>query len=131
MEWGLIKFLSFLCRSGVEPPTGKLHPRESRGTADKKQESMKRFVLEDALPGLELQGEIWRGWIVPVGGSTPDRLRADRLRPIQDGGEGMRIDEKVCFGGMSFRVWNWGRDLAGVDRSGRGFNPRPAQDRPA
>ena len=24
---------------------------------------------------LKLWGEIWRGWIVPVGGSTPDRLR--------------------------------------------------------
>ena len=60
---------------------------------------MKRFVLGDVFPDLELQGDIWRGWIVPVGGSTPDRLRSDRLGPVQDGGEEMRIDEKVCFGG--------------------------------
>ena len=64
-----------LCRSGVEPPTGKLHPRESRGTANRKQEPMKRFISEDAFPDLELRGKIWRGWIVPVGGSTPDRLK--------------------------------------------------------
>ena len=36
---------------------------------------MKRFVLEGVFPDLELQGDIWRGWIVPVGGSTPDRHR--------------------------------------------------------
>ena len=65
-----------LCRSGVAPPTGKLHPRENRGTADKKQESMKK---------------------------------------IHFGG---------CFSGFGIA----GRDLAGVDRSGRGFNPRPAQE---
>ena len=35
---------------------------------------------------------------VPVGGSTPDRLRSDRLGPVQDGGEEMRIDEKVFLG---------------------------------
>ena len=36
---------------------------------------MKRFISGDAFPDLELRGDIWRGWIVPVGGSTPDRLR--------------------------------------------------------
>ena len=30
-----------LSRSGVEPPTGTIHPRESRGTEDRKQESKK------------------------------------------------------------------------------------------
>ena len=49
--------------------------------------------------GFGIAGETWRGWIVPVGGSTPDRLRSDQLGPVQDGGEEMRIDEKVCFGG--------------------------------
>ena len=39
---------------------------------------------------------------VPVGGSTPDRLRSDRLGPVRDGGEEMRIDEKVCLGGCLF-----------------------------
>ena len=28
---------------------------------------------------------------------------------------------------MVFRFWNCGGDLAGVDRSGRGYNPRPAR----
>ena len=49
--------------------------------------------------GFGIAGETWRGWIVPVGGLTPDRLRSDRIGPAQDGGEEMRIDEKVCFGG--------------------------------
>ena len=56
---------------------------------------MKRFILENAFPDLELRGEIWRGWIVPVGGSTPDRLRpaqtgSDRLRPAQTGSDRLK-----------------------------------------
>ena len=31
-------------RSGVEPPTGTIHPREGGGTDDRKQESTKRFI---------------------------------------------------------------------------------------
>ena len=67
-----------LRRSGVEPPTGKLHPRESRGAADGKQESIKRFISGGCLSRFGIAGNIWRGWIVPVGGSTPDRLRIFR-----------------------------------------------------
>ena len=89
-----------------------------------------------------------RGWIVPVGGSTPDRHRGglhfpalagvDRSgrgcnpRPAQGGTPLLR----PCGGG-SFRSGvqpptGSGRGLhfsapVGVDRSGRGFNPRPAQ----
>ena len=38
------------------------------------------------LSGFEVAGDIWRGWIVPVGGATPDRLKGrpafpDRHRP--------------------------------------------------
>ena len=40
---------------------------------DGKQESIDRFIAGDVLPDLELRGDILRGWIVPVGGSTPDR----------------------------------------------------------
>ena len=47
-----------LCRSGVEPPTGTIHPRESRGTEDRKQESIKRFIAGDAFPNLELREDI-------------------------------------------------------------------------
>ena len=64
-----------LSRSGVAPPTGTIHPRESRGTTDGKQESNKRFISGRCLSGFG----------------------------IADG------------------------YLAGVELSGRGFNPRPAQ----
>ena len=48
-------------------------------------ERMGRNVAHDESDGvclraLELWEDISRGWIVPVGGSTPDRLRTDRLR---------------------------------------------------
>ena len=68
------------------------------------------------LSGFGIVGDIWRGWIVPVGGSTPDRLK--KYESL-----------KRFISGMFFRIWNCGGYLAGVDRSGRGFNPRPAQDR--
>ena len=43
------------------------------------------------------EGDIWRGWIVPVGGSTPDRLRNYCWFPLSfDGGE-------IFGGGGSFR----------------------------
>ena len=32
------------------------------------------------LSGFGIVGDIWRGWIVPVGGSTPDRLKAQGRR---------------------------------------------------
>ena len=53
---------------------------------------------EEGFPDSESQQDIWRGWIVPVGDAIPDRHKA-----------GLRC-----------------RALAGVDRSGRGCNPRPA-----
>ena len=61
-------------RSGVAPPTGTIHPRESRGTEVIKRESKDSF----------------RG---------------------------------VCLSAFGIT----GGHLAGVDLSGRGFNPRPAQ----
>ena len=36
---------------------------------------------------------------------------------------------KRFISGVLFRIWNYRRHLAGVELSGRGFNPRPAQDR--
>ena len=33
------------------------------------------------LSGFEVAGDIWRGWIVPVGGSTPDRLKVRPALP--------------------------------------------------
>ena len=64
-----------LSRSGVEPPTGTIHPRASRGTANRKQESIKRFIS----------------------------------------------------GGCRSVFGIAGGYLAGMELSGRGFNPRPAQ----
>ena len=40
---------------------------------------MWKVYFGDAVPDLELWADIWRGWIVPVGGSTPDRLQ-DRFQ---------------------------------------------------
>ena len=51
---------------------------------------MKRFVSGEGFLDLEVVGGIWRGWIVPVGGSTPDRRKDD--------GWGIGINERVCFG---------------------------------
>ena len=70
----------FLSRSGVEPPTGKLHPREGRG---QKAENRNQLIAAIA------------------GSRRVFSFRFPLLTP-----------RKV---------------FAGVDRSGRGFNPRPAQ----
>ena len=76
------------CRSGVAPPTGKLHPRESRGTTDRKQESIKRFISGMSFRiwncgRIFSEGRSFRSRagpvapvvlvLVPVGGCTPDR----------------------------------------------------------
>ena len=43
---------------------------------------LKDSLRGDAFPDLELWANIWRGWIFPVGGTTPDRHRPDRLKVI-------------------------------------------------
>ena len=73
-----------LCRSGVEPPTGTIHPRESSGTTDGKQNQLKDSFRGDAFPVLELRASIWRGWSFPVGGSTPDRLKCRLKGRLKD-----------------------------------------------
>ena len=65
-------------RSGIQSPTGS---------------------REGGLPDLELGEGIWRGWIVPVGGSTPDRLKAGS----REGGFRIWSWERVFGGGGSFR----------------------------
>ena len=42
-----------MSRSGVEPPTGTIHPREGRGTEDREQ--LKDSFREDAFLVLELR----------------------------------------------------------------------------
>ena len=66
-----------LCRSGVEPPTGTIHPRGGRGTADRRQD--KDSFRGDAFPDLELRTDIWRGWSFP-----PCAGRGFNPRPAQN-----------------------------------------------
>ena len=42
---------------------------------------LKDLFREGGFPDSKLWTDIWRGWIVPVGGSTPDRLKDDRRIP--------------------------------------------------
>ena len=78
-----------------------------------------------------------RGWIVPVGGSTPDRLKVGaqpstgKLHPRQIFPRNSEFGE--AFSALNFLILVFCRPpnaLAWVDRSGRGYNPRPAR-RPA
>ena len=110
-----------------------LNPRPERSTHAKAEEQTtenRNQCLGGSLDS-ELHGNIWRGWIVPVGGSTPDRQRGDRndppMRKQRNNRQkiGIRFVSGQCLSGFGVA----GRYLAGVDRSGRGFNPRPAQGR--
>ena len=58
-------------------------------------------------PDSELHGNIWRGWIVPVGGATPDRLKGRPATAKSDRCSG----ELDGFGVL-------GKGLARVERSG-------------
>ena len=97
-----------LSRSGVQPPTGTR--RESSTPA----KYLPRFQIRKSIPAINLSNCFLssiplssRGWIVPVGGSTPDRLKAGNLHPC-------RIS--VCnskSGKLECRSWNAGRPYAG------------------
>ena len=66
-------------RSGVKPPTGTIHPRQIPPYASEfvKFSPTQSFLFPVISPML------LRGWIIPVGGSTPDRhsTTPDRHRP--------------------------------------------------
>ena len=64
-----------LSRSGVEPPTGTIHPRESRGTANRKQESAKRFISGERLSDFGIAGRHLAGVDRSGRGFPPDRQR--------------------------------------------------------
>ena len=66
---------SHLSRSGVEPPTGKLHPRQISACDSEfgKTSAEINFLIDSYF--LSVVPLLSRGWIVPVGGATPDRLR--------------------------------------------------------
>ena len=70
-----------LSRSGVEPPTGTIHPRQispAIPNLERHPPEMNLLIhpcFPSAVPLLS------RGWRFPVGGSTPDRHKDDRHFP--------------------------------------------------
>ena len=64
---------SNLSRSGVEPPTGTIHPRQISACDSEfgKTSAEINFLIDSYF--LSVVPLLSRGWIVPVGGSTPDR----------------------------------------------------------
>ena len=114
-------------RSGVQPPTGiratgmaqfNLQPAQGNGSFD-------CFLSSAPLP--------LRGWIVPVGGATPDRHKDDRHGTVQpDRRKEMDLLTVFCLlllcpcGGGSFR--SGVQPPTGIRTTGMAqFNLRPAQ----
>ena len=54
--------------------------------------SLKDFYCGNAFPNFESAVDIWRGWIVPVGGATPDRHKVGGSTPDQRKVEGATLD---------------------------------------
>ena len=80
------------CRSGVEPPTGTIHPRKisARNSKPEKNIPEMNLLIDYCFPFVVPLPS--RGWIVPVGGSTPDRLKVGCLFVVAvrfRGGEGL------------------------------------------
>ena len=65
--------------AGVDRSGRGFNPRpaltgiENIGWKSGRGNQLKGLIVGGVLSGLELRESIWRGWIVPVGGSTPDR----------------------------------------------------------
>ena len=114
-------------RSGVEPPTGTIHPREGRGTEDRNQS--KDSYLGNAFPDLGLRGDIWLGWSFPLFCRSGVEPPTGMIHPRESRGtaDGKHESIKRFTSGTFSGFGIAGGYLAGVDRSGRGFNPRPAQ----
>ena len=116
-----------LCRSGIVSPTGTIHPRKSIGQTTKNRNQRIIFLILVFYTG--------------VGRGLPPRPCAGRgLNPRPERSTHARAldmtakngnQSKYSLRGMSFRIRSCEKYLAGVDRSGRGYNPRPAQGRPA
>ena len=54
--------------------------RSTHAGAEEQMTGNRKIYTGEDLPNLELRADTLRGWIVPVGGSTPDRLKDDRSR---------------------------------------------------
>ena len=147
-----------LCRSRVEPPTGTIHPRESRGTKDRKQEST---IRETPFQIRDRKGVDWRMLVVFVligecrsslrrSGVEPPTLRRSGVEPPTLSRSGVEpptgtihprqipltipnpekhLPEKDLSIDSHFLSVD-SPALAWMDHSGRGFNPRPAQESP-
>ena len=71
-------------RSGVEPPTGTIHPRQIPPLRSRIREAIPEMNLLIDSCFLSVVPLLSRGWSFPVGGSTPDRhflTGTDRRRP--------------------------------------------------
>ena len=95
--WGMPAILVPVteCRSGVEPPTGKLHPRQMspRNSKSGKTSPEMNLLFDSCFPSAVPL--LSRGWIVPVGGATPDRLKAQgrlKVRPRKQGNRNRRAE---------------------------------------
>ena len=105
-----------------------LYPRPERSTPAK---YLPCFQIRKGIRAINLSNcflssvaLLSRGWIVPVGDAIPDRRRGGRPLPCSCGGGSFRSGIQSptgAEGGGRFSA------LAGVDRSGRGCNPRPAR----
>ena len=121
-------------RSGVEPPTGTIHPRQifatlSNSEKHSRNKSLNLFSIlySSALAWMDHSG---RGFNPRPAQGRPAQGRNDpptlNVRPQFQNRKGITRNE-------SFKLFSaiCSSALAWVDRSGRGFNPRPAQGRPA
>ena len=91
---------------------------------------MKAFISAHIFPDLELCGNIQRGWSFPTLCRSGVKPPTGMIHPRKGRGTEDRNQEGYCRICCS-RFGVCGEYLAGVDRSGRGFNPRPAPERPA
>ena len=89
-----------LSRSGVEPPTGTIHPRQiSPAIPNPERHFPEMNLLIDSCfpPAVPL---LSRGWSFPVGGSTPDRHRSGLSfpSPLPSAGLCGRLGGGICRG---------------------------------
>ena len=92
-----------LSRSGVEPPTGTIHPRQISSRNSKSGKASPAMNLLIGFCFLSVVPLPLRGWSFPVGGSTPDRHRA-ACRFCVRGGSVIRSGMcRQCFRGAESR----------------------------
>ena len=133
-------------RSGVEPPTGTIHPRQifatlSNSEKHSRNKSLNLFSIlySSALAWMDRSG---RGFNPRPAQGRPASINPDRHsrpaqgRPAQGRNDPPTLNVRPQFQNRKGITRNESSNLfsaicssalAWVDRSGRGFNPRPAQ----